>query len=277
MENFICRGRDTERNWHIGYYAIIEGESHIFTGDCKHLIDAGRIPVSHAIDGSTVGRATGLKDSSGKDIFRGDIVCSLSYPFHNAEGRRNYVGVVEWSEDNLWWWVDMRPVFDRVRGDAIGSSLAGYEDLLGSSLADHEDLEVVGNIYDNPELLQISTKEEYQVPKDSIKEFSEIVSCLIESFGIMGRITDVAYDSTLNGDEYINENVAFKYTDGQGVEHASLEWLERHEPHVGAPEPYYTLTERDKHLESNPLDVSEHELKVITEYLERFVATLEVK
>ena len=91
---------------------------------------------------------------------------------------------------------------------------------------------------------------------------------------IMMRITDVRYDSTLNGDEYINENVAFKYIDGQGVEHVSLEWLERHDPHVGAPEPYYTLTERDKHLESNPLDVSEQELKVITEYLESFAATL---
>ena len=93
-------------------------------------------------------------------------------------------------------------------------------------------------------------------------------SCEQEQEIIMGRITDVAYDSTLN------ENVAFKYTDENGVEHVSLEWLERHDPHVGAPEPYYTLTERDKHLESNPLDVSEHELKVITEYLESFAATL---
>jgi len=85
---------------------------------------------------------TGLKDRTGREIYEGDIVESKLYPFYTDEGR-NYLGVIEWFDGDACWYLDMRVVSDRVRGYAVGGMLSEYREL-----------EVIGNIYENPELLQ---------------------------------------------------------------------------------------------------------------------------
>lgn len=80
------------------------------------------------VDPSTVGQYTGLKDKNGTKIFEGDIVDILC---ENEE-----VGVIEWSEDTAQF---------IVQADGFAASFDNYWG---------KDLEIIGNIYDDPELLK---------------------------------------------------------------------------------------------------------------------------
>lgn len=88
---------------------------------------------------------TGLKDCNGKEIYDGDIVVKHDYPFY-SEGNRNYVGIVNWVYAA--WYYDIERVSDRVRGAAVGGMMDD-DGLAGS------DFEVIGNIHENPELLEL--------------------------------------------------------------------------------------------------------------------------
>jgi len=72
------------------------------------------------VDPKTVGQYTGLKDKNGKEIYEGDVV-------------RDYEGVIHYVR----WSV----------GD-------GCFDFTGSPYTLSDDCEVIGNIYDSPELLK---------------------------------------------------------------------------------------------------------------------------
>lgn len=85
---------------------------------------------------------TGLLDKNGREIYEGDIVVENSYPMFN-NGLCNYRCVVIWDKDEACFGLDMYCVSDRVRGFACPNSISEYEAL-----------EVIGNIYENPELVK---------------------------------------------------------------------------------------------------------------------------
>lgn len=85
---------------------------------------------------------TGIKDKNGIEIYEGDIISADRYLFID-EDQQNYVGIVEF----------LPPAFAYtlkcVNSDKRGVS-EGAVELLGEDF----DLEVIGNIHENPELLE---------------------------------------------------------------------------------------------------------------------------
>lgn len=92
---------------------------------------------------------TGLFDLYGVEIYEGDIVIEKSYPFYGDAlvieqsnkklDELNYVGVVVWDNG---YYIDLKAISDRVKGNAMGHNLYDYKEL-----------EVIGNIYEHSYLL----------------------------------------------------------------------------------------------------------------------------
>lgn len=103
---------------------IIEHNEQFFTSHSA-------LPVFKVIP-ETVGQYTGLTDKNGTRIFEGDIVKMNS-------GKR-YIGIVEYWEDSF----------------RVASHIIRYYDFV-SAVADGFGA-VIGNVFDNPELLEGKTK-----------------------------------------------------------------------------------------------------------------------
>ena len=88
---------------------------------------------------------TGLKDKNGKEIFEGDIIKEIHFDGWFDKVGETYLGVVKYK------------TYDN---DGMGHKFAGFvsypdpehTDFHGNTIL--EDCEVVGNIYDNPEILE---------------------------------------------------------------------------------------------------------------------------
>ena len=93
------------------------------------------------IEKETIGQYTGLKDKNGKEIYEGDIV---KVKLYKGEEEKYFIGKVEYFGSNF-------------IVDADNNSEYHVYDLDGFGIDyryNLEDCEVIGNIYDNPELLE---------------------------------------------------------------------------------------------------------------------------
>jgi len=87
----------------------------------------------YAVEISTVGQYTGLLDKNKTEIYEGDIVKWSSWVLGSVYEKNNpkKINVVEWSTKRGKWFVD-KDLWD---------------------LGAYSDIEVIGNIYENPELI----------------------------------------------------------------------------------------------------------------------------
>lgn len=128
MRDIKFRAQDFTKSWNYGYVATGNETAVLFpkmkTGSVNMAIQIYVLP-------ETIGQYTGIKDKDGNEIYEGDVV-------QNGDG--GYFYVVEWWADDA-----------AFRAKQVGSSSC-----IGLNYW-RKELRIVGNRYDNPELL-IPTK-----------------------------------------------------------------------------------------------------------------------
>lgn len=134
MREIWCRGKRIDNGeWAYGSPVYIDGYVEMY------WFDSEKQEIEHTlVDPETVGQYTGLHDKNGKEIFEGDV-CEFQ---NQTGGRRCWVGKVEY--DNQQYIISGPPnkecawPFELVMSRFIPSMI-----------------EVIGNIHDNPELLEV--------------------------------------------------------------------------------------------------------------------------
>ena len=132
--------------WVEGYYAYF---SHLDDNHCMYYHYDG-IPLVCDINPDTLCQYTGLKDKNGKKIFEGDLIllmdrwyCAVEYDVENARFILNGEHVKNEDKDEL-----------------THSSFAPYY---------QNEIEVIGNIFDNPELLNADNEASQQAHQEVLK------------------------------------------------------------------------------------------------------------
>ena len=141
MREILFRGKRIDNGeWIIGYYVKFLTDKNktqyvIYSGyaetDCDDIY-----PDFFEVDPETVGQYTGLSDKNGKKIFEGDIV---RYPVYQGTCRGEDIHQV---------------VFERRGGSAyFGITMDDIETWYFCMSVPADLMEVIGNIYDSPELI----------------------------------------------------------------------------------------------------------------------------
>ena len=143
MRETKFRGKRLDnRKWEYGDLIENQGRFFIYHASSETTIEyneAGRIVVvAVEVDPATVGEYTGLKDKNGKDIWEGDIVKSpLLDPI--------FGDILADAFDNC--------IIAFRNGAFVVSYYGGRHNIYLQDL--HDKSEVIGNIHNNPELLNI--------------------------------------------------------------------------------------------------------------------------
>ena len=161
MREILFRGKRTDNGeWFDGFYTCVADVHYILSGIFDSLTNGIINTTGYKVIPETVSQFTGLYDKNGRKIFEGDIVLTQDYydkPYAKNRKSKRHIGVVEYK---------------------IGSSSSFYNEVTGKWDAHKEweaewivkvkhygkfahgdwgdffDCEVIGNIYDNPELLE---------------------------------------------------------------------------------------------------------------------------
>lgn len=137
-ERFLFRGKRKDNGeWVYGgifYQKSDEVKDKAVYIICGSLNDVG---CAYEVIPETIGQCTGLKDKNGKLIFEGDIV-----KFINDAGKR-FLYVAVWNTSLLSW--EVQEISHYVKNDYYGFD----------ELCEYGNTELIGNIHDNPELLEV--------------------------------------------------------------------------------------------------------------------------
>ena len=127
MREILFRGKRVDNGkWVEGYYCVFNDTSHrIYTGYAEK--DCGEYyPDCYEVIPETVGQYTELPDKNGRPIFEGDIV---------RDAETFYVGKIYFDADTARFVIE------------FASFITDFDNYNNGSI------EVIGNIYDNPELI----------------------------------------------------------------------------------------------------------------------------
>ena len=128
----LFRGKRVDNGeWVEGYYSPVNIP---ITGNMGHFINVGGYRAVE-IDPETVSQFTGLCDKNDVKIFEGDII-------EYTDGCNDWLGAVKYASDDAQFVVRF-----------IGGDVESFDNLYCGNC------EVIGNIYDNPELLEVNNDE----------------------------------------------------------------------------------------------------------------------
>lgn len=132
-DRYLFRAKRKDNGeWEIGSLIALPTGEYEISNKCNNPPDCdpmwNKVVITHKVDPSTICQCTGLKDKNGKLIWENDVVkCKVGTAkviFDRLEWR------IEWLENNLW-----------------------RKDLYYWAVEDIQKTEVIGNIFDNPELM----------------------------------------------------------------------------------------------------------------------------
>lgn len=135
MRGILFRGKRLDDDAWVEGYLVCDsrawGKTDVHTYIVNHEHPSGCFgsDIYIEVDPSTVGQYTGLTDKNGERIFEGDIVESADFTAEDG------YGVVEWYDG----------AFEIGNGEWCGTFHENYNG---------KEFEVIGNIHDNPELLE---------------------------------------------------------------------------------------------------------------------------
>jgi len=140
MREILFRAKRLDGIWVQGDLRQVDGKAYILdydTGD-NGVSEQQRIfDIAYEVDPATVGQYTGLTDKGGKRIFEGDILERRILPTKRIAIRFRIA------------WVPVKACLSAI--DIDGSSVTFISDYIHSGY----ETEIIGNIYDNPELLEV--------------------------------------------------------------------------------------------------------------------------
>jgi len=141
----IYRGKAKDGEWVYGYYCEIEGRHYIIDDTVSHTwLNEDNYEVQGLIEvvPKTVGQQVGRKDDNDKEIYENDIIAiSFEYGFVGALESEIVTGLVVFED---------------------GTYQAGNRSLHN---ADNE-IEVIGNKWDNPKLLEKVLENKFEIPEE---------------------------------------------------------------------------------------------------------------
>lgn len=155
MREILFRGKRTDNGeWVHGYYVAANHNWHnrgvhkdwIVTAACANggwFALHGR----HPVVADTVGQYTGIKDKNGTMIFDGDVV-KIGVSYGEGYNSRSVTGVIAYDDMGY-----LGVIVEYYDGRPVWSDIICELDLSGA-IEDYC-FEVIGNVHDNPELMEV--------------------------------------------------------------------------------------------------------------------------
>ena len=141
MRGILFRGKTDDGEWVYGSFCMDAREQ--FNGLCGvdgfiRLYDKAKGKMqTYEVDRETVGQYTGLKDKNGKRIFEDDVCRFREW----SKGEMCWVGKVHWEHQQF-----------MISGGPNKECETMFELCLSRFIP--ENIEVIGNVHDNPELME---------------------------------------------------------------------------------------------------------------------------